>query len=279
MLMQSCILGSVYQATLYYVPLYLQNPRQMSMTMSAAVYIPLVGFQSIISIVSGLYISHYKRYGEVIWTGFAMWTLGCGLTLIYDRDSVVGVIIVPLIVIGIGVGCIFQPTLVALQAHSTKSRRAVIISNRNFYRCAGGACGLAISAAVLQARLRSALPAEYQYLADSTYSLPDFSGGTPDAVLDAYMEASHAVFILQVPMIGACLLGMIFIRDRGLEPVDDTVTSEPLRRDEECQEENAELQIPEAPGDSSRAEQETGEKTVMGVNNGRRNETIETKVN
>lgn len=75
MLMQSCILGSVYQATLYYVPLYLQNPRQMSMTMSAAVYIPLVGFQSFISIVSGLYISHYKRYGEIIWAGFALWTL------------------------------------------------------------------------------------------------------------------------------------------------------------------------------------------------------------
>lgn len=122
---------------------------------------------------------------------------------------------------GVGVGCIFQPTLVALQAHSPKSRRAVIISNRNFYRCAGGACGLAISAAVLQARLRAALPAEYAYLADSTYSLPDFGGSIPESVLDAYMEASHAVFVLQVPMIGLCLLGMVFIRDRGLESEED----------------------------------------------------------
>lgn len=170
---------------------------------------------------------------------------GCGLTLIYDRETVVGVIIVPLIVMGIGVGCIFQPTLVALQAHSMKSRRAVIISNRNFYRCAGGACGLAISAAVLQARLRSALPAEYQYLADSTYSLPDFGGNTPDEVLDAYMAASHAVFILQVPMIGACLLGMIFIHDRGLGQVEDPVTDEPLRHDDQGQGENVEMQTNE----------------------------------
>lgn len=130
---------------------------------------------------------------------------------------------------GIGAGCIFQPTLIALQAHSPKSRRAIIISNRNFYRCAGGACGLAISAAVLQARLKAALPLEYAYLAASTYSVPDFGDApTPTAVLDAYMHASHAVFILQVPIIGMCLLGMVFVRDRGLEPVDEAVVDEPL---------------------------------------------------
>lgn len=133
---------------------------------------------------------------------------------------------------GAGVGCVFQPTIVALQAHSPKSRRAVIISNRNFYRCAGGACGLAVSAAVLQARLRAALPAEHAYLAGSTYSLPDFGpggGGVPEGVLDAYMEASRAVFILQVPMIGLCLLGMVFIRDRGLESAEDKAAREDLK--------------------------------------------------
>jgi hypothetical protein len=142
----------------------------------------------------------------------------------YGRETEIGIIIVPLLVIGFGVGCIFQPTLIAIQAHSTKSRRAVIISNRNFYRCSGGACGLAISAAVLQASLRAALPAEFAYLADSTYSVPDFHGApVPDAVLDAYMAASHSVFILQVPLMGLCLLGMLMVRDRGLGPIDEDV--------------------------------------------------------
>lgn len=124
-------------------------------------------------------------------------------------------------------GCCFQTSLVAVQAHSPKSRRAVIISSRNFYRCAGGACGLATSAAILQARLRASLPPQYAYLADSTYSVPDFGNAPiPSAVLDAYMAASRAVFILQVPLIGACLLCMIFVRDRGLEPIDDAVQEE-----------------------------------------------------
>lgn len=149
---------------------------------------------------------------------------GAGLTLIYTRASSAGVIVAPLIFIGIGVGCIFQPTLVALQAHSRLSRRAVIISNRNFFRCAGGAVGLVVSAAVLQATLRRSLPDGFKHLAENTYALPSDlvePGPNLEGVLDAYMQASRAVFILQIPLIGLCLLGCVLIRDRGLQPMED----------------------------------------------------------
>ncbi|KAH7115501.1 hypothetical protein B0J13DRAFT_613513 [Dactylonectria estremocensis] len=56
------------------------------------------------------------------------------------------------------------------------------MSNRNFHRSIGGACDLAISAAVLQARLRATLPPEYQFLGGSTYTLPDAKGGTSMSV-------------------------------------------------------------------------------------------------
>lgn len=42
-----------------------------------------------------------------------------------------------------------------------------------------------------------------------------------DVVLDAYMSASRAVFILQVPLIGLCLLGCVLIKDRGLQRPED----------------------------------------------------------
>lgn len=75
MLLQSFVLGSVYQATLYYVPLYLQNAHQYSLITSALIYTPLVALQAAVSVVSGLFISKYKRYGEVLWAGFGTWTL------------------------------------------------------------------------------------------------------------------------------------------------------------------------------------------------------------
>jgi len=151
---------------------------------------------------------------------------GAGLMVLLNRQTPVATIIGFLVLLGMGVGCAFQPTLVALQANSPKSRRAVVISTRNFFRCSGGSFGLAASAAVLQAALRSSLPPDYSYLANNTYSLPKFQGSGFDAVLDAYMAASRAVFILQIPLVGACLVGCLFIKDRGLEPMEDKIAAD-----------------------------------------------------
>ncbi|KAF4985432.1 hypothetical protein FGRMN_11210 [Fusarium graminum] len=178
--------------------------------------------QSMTSILSGQYINWRKRYWGVLAFGFGVWTLGAGIALKLGKNTGPGLIIVCLGLVGSGVGCIFQPTLIALQAHTSKRRRAVIISNRNLFRCAGGACGMTLSAVVLQARLRAELPNEYRYLSDSTYAVPNSTVWGVPAVVDSYMAASHAVFILQVPLIGLCFLGMALIRDRGLESPEDS---------------------------------------------------------
>ncbi|OAA65381.1 Major facilitator superfamily domain, general substrate transporter [Niveomyces insectorum RCEF 264] len=211
---QTFLFGSAYQSYLYYLPLFLQNARQYSILRSASITVAMVVVQSMFSILSGQYLSRRKRYGEVLWFGFGMWTI----------QTHVAVIVGLLVLIGAGVGCAFQPTLVALQAHSSKSRRAVVISTRNFFRCCGGAFGLAASAAVLQAALKSHLPPEYSYLANNTYSLPKVQGPGFDAVLDAYMAASRAVFILQIPLVGLCLVGCLFVKDNGLESPQDKAT-------------------------------------------------------
>ncbi|KKK17273.1 hypothetical protein ARAM_006366 [Aspergillus rambellii] len=197
--LQSFLLGAVYQAYLYYLPLYYQNARQWSPIVSAALTAPMVACQSISSVLSGQYISRCKRYGEVIWVGFALWTLGAGLTLIFGQNTHPAVIAVIAGITGVGIGCTFQPTLVAFQAHCTKRQRAVVISNRNFFRCLGGACGLAVSGAVLQATLRSHLPVGYEHI-HSTYTLPSRSSVSDpvwNQIIHAYTAASHAVFVLQ----------------------------------------------------------------------------------
>ncbi|KAJ5988510.1 hypothetical protein N7481_003720 [Penicillium waksmanii] len=236
--LQSFLLGAVYQAYLYYLPLYYQNARGWSPIVSAALTSPMVACQAIASICSGQYISRLKRYGEIIWMGFGLWTLGAGLMLRFDDKTHPAVIAVCVGITGIGIGFTFQPTLVALQAHCTKSHRAISISNRNFFRCMGGACGLAISAAILQATLRSQLPAEFSYLTESTYSLPSRSSLTDTQwaqILLAYSKASHSVFILQVPLIGVCFLACAFIRDRGLERVKSPEEIEEEKRKVEAE--------------------------------------------
>lgn len=142
----------------------------------------------------------------------------------FDRTTSPAVIAVSVGIAGIGIGSTFQPTMIACQAHCTKSQRAVVVSGRNFFRCLGGACGLAVSAALLQAVFRSNLPEAYKGLSHSTYTLPSKDGISDvdwESIMGAYVAASRAVFILQVPLIGACFLLCAFVRDRGLERPKD----------------------------------------------------------
>ncbi|KAG9942356.1 MFS general substrate transporter, partial [Aureobasidium melanogenum] len=221
LLLQNFLFGIVYYSQLYYLPLFFQNARKMSAITSAALVLPITAAQMIFSILSGQYISRRERYGEVIWTGFFLWTLGVGLICIFDLGTPIAAIVVILLIQGAGVGLIFQPTLVALQAHCSKEQRAVVISNRNFLRSLGGAVGLAISAAALQNSLKKAMPPEFSAFL-SSYDTPDFEalGASPEqieAVLQAYATASRTVFIMNAPFMGLCLIGCILIKDRGLQ--------------------------------------------------------------
>jgi hypothetical protein len=144
---------------------------------------------------------------------------------------------------GIGVGCIFQPSkswenvmrsgplliivlaLISAQAHSRKEDRAVVISTRNFLGSMGGAVGLAIANTIFSNTLQRNLPATLPItvvsaIRKSIFSAPDLSGLSDldrNAVLDAYMTAARGVFILWACCIGTCLLLMIFVKDKGLK--------------------------------------------------------------
>ncbi|KAI9150553.1 MFS transporter M2 [Paramyrothecium foliicola] len=168
-LLQTFLFGAVHQASIYFIPLYLLNVRQLSQLHSAGIIAGLVLSQSLASILSGLYISRFKRYGELIIFGFSFWLLGVGLLLTYNRASSPGQIVGPLMAVG----------------------------------CAGGAVGLAATAAVMQATLRKSLPVEWQALANNTYALPSDFGDRPgvEGVYEAYMMASRAAFIMWLPMI------------------------------------------------------------------------------
>lgn len=110
---------------------------------------------------------------------------------------------------GAGVGNVFQPTLVAAQAHSLKRDRAVVISVRNFLRSMGGALGLAISSAIFSNSLKKALNSATGVPQDvkagilaAILRVPDLSKLSnlqKEEVLDSYMHASRSVFLIWAP--------------------------------------------------------------------------------
>lgn len=219
-LVQNFFFGIIFYGYLYYLPLYYQNVRRFPAIKSAYLSVPLVVTQSIASICSGQYISRQKRYGECIYLGFTLLTISTALTTLFNRTIPVWGNVLVLVMMGIGNGNVFQPTIISLQAHSPKAQRAIVISIRNFLRCLGGAVGLALSAAILQGTLRSSLPPQFQNLAHSVYSKPNYSlynAADTEVILNAYAKASRAVFIFYSPVAGICLLLCVFVKDRGLQ--------------------------------------------------------------
>jgi hypothetical protein len=216
--------------------------------MSAALMVPMVGIKSVISSFSGYYISSKGRYGEVIWLGYGCWTLATGLHCMFTRTTHPVAIAFVLMLEGIGVGCIFQPSkswqnsirrdplliivlaLIAAQAHSRKEDRALLISTRNFLGSMGGAVGLAIANTIFSNTLQRNLPATLPVtivsaIRKSIFSAPDLSGLSDfdqNAVLDAYMMAARGVFILWSCCVGTCLLLMVFVKDKGLKRNEDS---------------------------------------------------------
>ncbi|KAL1849173.1 hypothetical protein Daus18300_013329 [Diaporthe australafricana] len=254
-LLQNFLFGYVYYSELYYLPIYFQNVRRVSPIVSAALLTPLVIAQMIFSVGSGFYISRFSRYGEVIWSGFTCWTLGSGLLCNLGQDTNLAVPIIAQIIIGVGVGNVFQPCLIALQAHSPKALRAVVISNRNFLRALGGAVGLACSSQLLQSSLRRALPAELRPLVVSSYKLPSIDSLSPtqaSQVEAAYAQASHDVFISMVPIMGLCLVICVFIKDRGLS----TKEEKPAAKDPGS--DPARLEAPEQDSEKGASPSDTG---------------------
>jgi MFS family permease len=219
MLAQSFLFGASYFAYLYYLPLYFQNVKGLSPLMSAVVFLSLVIPQSAASVVAGLYMSKFNRYIEVVWWGFGIWSVGSGLMIMCDENTNLGLVALFLILTGCGTGSIFQPTLVALQAHCPKEQRAVVTSNRNTLRSLGAAVSLAVSGALLTNTLRRSLPEELQYLAADSFAAPDLSSFNPQQrkkISQAYASASRAVFIWCFVLIATSLALTTIIRDSGL---------------------------------------------------------------
>lgn len=234
MLVQSFLLGMNYYALIYYLPLYYQNVGGYDVMKSAVLILPLVLVQAAFSALGGQYMSFIGHYIEVILIGFAVWTLGSGLLVSLGADSPIGHICGFIIMVGFGAGCTFQTTNTAMQAHSPKSQRAIVISNRMLLRQLGGAVGLAISSAISGNVLASSLPAHLQYIAESTFAVPDLntvSAADRRSISTAYANASRAVFIFCVAVIGVALVLTFFVKDKGMKREEDKV--EERAREEE----------------------------------------------
>ncbi|CAK7904722.1 citrate exporter 1 [[Candida] anglica] len=230
--------GMTYYSVLFYIPYYFQIIRQNSEIESSVFILPLVLCQALFSTVSGNIVTYTGHYIFVVLAGYSIWLLSCGLLIIWNVNTNYGVNVIVLLLMGIGVGSTFQPTMVAAQAQSKKADRAVVISTRNVIRSFGGAVGIAIASTVISntmyAKIEQGLvnpelianiSKEYlYYMKDHIYNQIEVDKLTPtqvEIIKSMYMNSMRNYFYLLSPFIGLCLISSFFVKDRGLQCIDE----------------------------------------------------------
>lgn len=111
----------------YYVPLYFQILGS-SATMAGIRQLPISFGSSFVAILVGLLVMKYQKYRIFLWVGFSVMTLGYGLMILLDNNTSIIVQVFVLLPAGIGMGCLFQPPTIGVQAAMPGSNMATSTS-------------------------------------------------------------------------------------------------------------------------------------------------------
>ncbi len=233
--LQSFLTGLAYFGNLFYLPLYFQSVLGMSALIAGAFILALIIPSSIASILAGQYMARVGSYMHLILAGFLLWTIGNGLTLLFDQGTILGHMVASLIVEGFGIGFTLQPTLVGMYANSRSEDRAVTTGLRNYIRTIGGAFGIVISGVILSNTLSREIAGQgtlteddIATLTSSTYSLDsmDVSREDKQLVLEAYMKGLHYIFAFYTVCSGLSVVLTLWVGNTSLKSTSPKPTVE-----------------------------------------------------
>ncbi|KAJ7590874.1 MFS general substrate transporter [Mycena floridula] len=149
--------GYIFFSTIYYLPQYFQVVLRYTPLHSGTFLIPILVSQMVANWGSGMTISRTGHYRTIIYSGFAVWAIGCGCISTITPSSSQAVMVVFMLLVGLGAGQTLQTTTVAAQASVPRKDMAVVTAFRNFIRLLGGTLSLSVGSATLNNSLNVAM--------------------------------------------------------------------------------------------------------------------------
>jgi EmrB/QacA subfamily drug resistance transporter len=184
------IVGFSLFGAVTFIPLYLQNVKGHSPTVSGLLMTPMMGGLLITSIASGQLISRFGRYRPFPIAGTAITAVGLFLlSRLHVGTSTLGAAVY-MVVLGLGLGLVMQVLVIAAQNAVDYRYLGVATSGVTLFRQIGGSIGVSAFGAVfatrLAAKLQSQLPAGTNV---PTSSNPAAVKRLPAAIHHAYVTA------------------------------------------------------------------------------------------
>jgi EmrB/QacA subfamily drug resistance transporter len=190
-------IGAVLFGITIYVPVYMQGVLHASATSSGVVLIPLTLGWVVASFISGQLVTKTGRYKIYPLLGSTLVLIGCILLTLLGADSSRAVASGYLVVIGVGMGVMFQTFVIAVQNAVSMNELGVATAGIQFFRSMGGSLAVAGLGALLTSQLGTGIDAN---------RLTSGAGHVPEAARIALSDATHAVFVAIVPLAAAVLV-------------------------------------------------------------------------
>ena len=196
-------------AAAVFLPLYFQLVQGASPTAAGLMIAPMMGGVIVASAGSGRLVSRTGRYKSLVTVGLFAATLSFA-TLAWSAltggSAAMGEVI--LVVLGLGIGVSFPNLTTAIQNAVERPELGAATAMSAFFRSLGGAVGVALSGAILTARLGTLLPGGIRGMTPGSQMPPNDHA----VVVFAYRHALSATFLT-----GASI-ALIAMRHRGAVP-------------------------------------------------------------
>ena len=181
-------IGAVLFGITIYVPVFMQGVLQASATSSGVVLIPLTLGWVVAAFVGGQLISRTGRYKIFPIVGATLVLVGCLLLTTLDEHSSRVAASAALVVIGVGMGAMFQVFVIATQNAVEMADLGVATAAIQFFRSMGASIAVAALGALLTARLPAGV--DPNRLTTSAANVPDTARA---ALADATHPSSSAM--------------------------------------------------------------------------------------
>jgi EmrB/QacA subfamily drug resistance transporter len=222
------LLGLALFGAVVYLPEYLQVVRGASAISSGLQLMPLTLGIVVASAGSGQLVSRTGRYKVFPIVGATLLTAGFWLLTHIQAATSTAVLSGWMLVIGLGIGCIMQIAVLAVQNAVTYQDLGTATSATVFFRLLGGSLGTALFGAVLLNRLQRNLAVllpsgtggrarlDLGSLEGAPQQLRALPGSVLQPLLDAFVRSYQAVYWWAIPFAVATLLLALLLREAPL---------------------------------------------------------------
>ncbi|HET8673916.1 MAG TPA: MDR family MFS transporter [Thermoleophilaceae bacterium] len=217
------VIGALLFAVTIYAPVFMQDVLGSTATNSGALLIPLTLGWVAASVISGQLVARTGRYRVFPILGSTLVLVGFVLLTRLGTGSTLGTVSGYLIVIGVGMGVMFQVYVIAAQNAVQISQIGVVTGQINFFRSMGGSFAVAGLGALLTHRVTVELERHLggagqridpnRVVQSGAAHLPAHIAQGVQSSLSASL---HSVFLACVPLAALGLLLAIVLEERPL---------------------------------------------------------------